>query len=124
MFFRFFHIWELGASRYAINTPTGCRNIFHYRPSHSQDFPKIDLLYTSPNRRRPNFVAALSRQIADFQGPAYIPKRAERPTYWKVLPPFFERIQESRVIAFSVEKRQKTPKVSDLPKCEMSTMFV
>ena len=44
----FFHIWELGASRYAKNTPTGCRNIFPYRQSHPQDFPKIDILYICP----------------------------------------------------------------------------
>ena len=93
-----------------------------------QALPKIFakkqcLLSIFQYRRRHKMFAALSRQIADFQGPAYIPKRAERPTYWKVLPPFFERIQESRVIAFSVGKRRKTPEISDLPKCGMSTMF-
>ena len=46
--FRFFHIWELGASRWAENTPTWCRNIFPYRQGHPQDFPKIDILYICP----------------------------------------------------------------------------
>ena len=46
----FFRIWELGASRYAKNTPTGCRNSFPYRPSHPQDFPKIDILYIFPKQ--------------------------------------------------------------------------
>ena len=71
----------------------------------------------------PKIFAARSRQIAELEGLAYTPKRAERPTYWNGYPPFFQRIQESRVIAFSVEKRRKTPKVTDLPKCGMSTMF-
>ena len=37
----FFFIWLLGASRYAQNTRTGSRNIFHTRPAHSQKLPKI-----------------------------------------------------------------------------------
>ena len=36
-----FFIWLLGASRYAQNTRTGSRNIFHTRPAHSQKLPKI-----------------------------------------------------------------------------------
>ena len=36
-----FFIWLLGASRYAQNTRTGSRNIFHTRPDHSQKLPKI-----------------------------------------------------------------------------------
>ena len=67
---------------------------------------------------RPKISATQSRQIAELERPAYTPKRAERPTYWNGWPRFFKRIRESRVIAFSVEKRQKTPKVTNLPNVE------
>ena len=69
-------------------------------------------------RLRPKNFAAQSRQIAELERPAYTPKRAERPTYWNGWPRFFERIRESQVIAFSVGKRRKTPKVTDLPHVE------
>ena len=86
-------------------------------------FQKTTFYIFFQNLSIPKISAARSRQIAELEGLAYTPKRAERPTYWNGYPPFFQRIQESRVIAFSVEKRRKTPKVTDLPKCGMSTMF-
>ena len=86
-------------------------------------FQKTTFYIFFQNLSIPKIFAARSRQIAELEGLAYTPKRAERPTYWNGYPPFFQRIQESRVIAFSVEKRRKTPKVTDLPKCGMSTMF-
>ena len=43
----FFIIWELGASRCVQNTPTGCRNIFHTRQAHPQDFSKTRFFPTS-----------------------------------------------------------------------------
>ena len=75
-------------------------------------------------RLQPQIFAAQSRQIAELERPAYTPKRAERPTYWNGWPRFFERIRESRVIAFSVGKRRKTPKVTDLPHVEWVQCFL
>ena len=69
-------------------------------------------------RLRPKIFAAQSRQIAELGRPAYTPKRAERPIYWKDLPHFFKQIRESRVIAFSVGKHVQKPKVTDLPNVE------
>ena len=81
-------------------------------------FPKMAFYIFVQYRLRPKISAAQSRQIAELGRPAYTPKRAERPTYWNGWPRFFERIRESRVIAFSVGKRRKTPKATDLPHVE------
>ena len=104
----------------AENTCCMCREYIFLRTIY---FQKTTFYIFFHNLSIPKISAARSRQIAELEGLAYTPKRAERPTYWNGYPPFFQRIQESRVIAFSVEKRRKTPKVTDLPKCGMSTMF-
>ena len=105
---------------YVQRTYCMCREYIFLRTIY---FQKTTFYIFFQNLSIPKISAARSRQIAELEGLAYTPKRAERPTYWNGYPAFFQRIQESRVIAFSVEKRRKTPKVTDLPKCGMSTMF-
>ena len=47
--------------------------------------------------------------ISDFQGASYPPKRAQPPLAFEYRLSFFQRIRESRVFAFSVEKPVQTP---------------
>ena len=73
-------------------------------------FQKSTFYMFSENRRRPIFVVAQSRHIAEFEGTSHISKRRERPTYWKGLPRFVQRIRESRVMPRTVEKHVQKPK--------------